>query len=209
MPVRSQLRPTTDRASRERSGERVTDGFVGTRGQASKGTDGFFPRWRICVRLALLLSLLHGAPPAIAAQPEEPAALPLDGSEQPVDLRPHLQLLRDPGGRLQVEDVMADGRAFVPVAGRRDLNLGYTRDTVWLRLDLESRAKDVRDWQIEFLYPSLDRIELFGAGEEPLLGGDQVPAEQRDSPTCRRPSACAWPLASNAACTSAPSRAAP
>lgn len=151
-------------------------------GQASKGTDGFFPRWRICVRLALLLSLLHGAPPAIAAQQDEPAALPLDGSERPVDLRPHLQLLHDPGGRLQVEDVMASSQEFVPVAGRRDLNLGYTRDTVWLRLDLESRAKDVRDWQIEFLYPSLDRIELFGAGEEPLLGGDQVPAEQRDSP---------------------------
>lgn len=150
-------------------------------GQPPNGMGGTFPRWRIGARLAVLLTLLCGSLPVAASQSDEPAALQLDGSERSVDLRPHLQLLRDPAGTLQAGDIMAGGRAFAPLAERRDLNLGYTRDIVWLRLDLESRAAEVRDWQIEFVYPSLDRIELFGAADEPLLGGDQVPAARRDS----------------------------
>ncbi|MFC0711211.1 diguanylate cyclase domain-containing protein [Azorhizophilus paspali] len=148
----------------------------------SQGAGERFPRWRICIRLALLLGLLYGAAPAIAGRQDEPVALRLDGSERSLDLRPHLQLLHDPGGQLQAEEVMAGGQAFAPATSGYDLNFGYTRDIVWLRLDLESRAKEVREWQIEFIYPSLDRIELFGLGEAPLLGGDRVPAEQRDSP---------------------------
>ncbi|WP_460427067.1 diguanylate cyclase domain-containing protein [Azotobacter armeniacus] len=142
---------------------------------------GGFPRWRIGARLGVLLALLLGSQPAAAASHDEPATLQLDGSERRVDLRPHLQLLRDPAGNLQAEDVMAGGQAFAPVAGRRDLNLGYTRDIVWLRLDLVSRAAEVRDWQIEFVYPSLDRVELLHKSDEPLLAGDRVPAEQRNS----------------------------
>lgn len=133
------------------------------------------------MRLGVLLVLLLGSSSPATARQDAPSPLQLDGSERRLDLRPHLQLLRDPGGNLQVEDVMAGGQAFAPVAQRQDLNLGYTRDIVWLRLDLESRAAEARDWQIEFAYPSLDRIELFSENGEPQLAGDRVPAEQRNS----------------------------
>lgn len=149
-------------------------------GQPPNEVGGGGPRRRIGARLTLLLALLLGALPALAGQ-DGAASLPLNGRERHLDLRPHLQLLRDPTGTLQIEEVMAGDAPFVPLADRRDLNFGYTRDVVWLRLELESRAPQARDWQIEFAYPSLDRIELFGETGKLLQAGDRVPVEQRSS----------------------------
>jgi len=133
---------------------------------------------RLGVRLGLALAMLLGSLAAVAA-PGEPPLLRLEGHERSLDLLPYLQLLRDPGGGLQAEEAMADAQAFAPVASRRDLNLGYTRDTAWLRLDLESQAAEAGEWQIEFTYPSLDLIELFDEAGEPRRAGDRVPASQR------------------------------
>lgn len=109
-------------------------------------------------------------------------SLDLDGRERGLNLQPHLQLLRDPSGALTAEQAMAPGQPFEPAAGRADLNLGYTRDAVWLRLELRSQARRAEHWQIEFGQPSLDRIELFSDDSPgPQLNGDGVPAGRRSS----------------------------
>ncbi len=150
------------------------------RGQPRSSAARSLPRWLSGRRRKALCALLLGLGLAFGAQADAPP-LALDGSEQGLDLRPHLQLLRDPGGRLTPEQAMAAEQPFAPAP---DLNLGFSRDAVWLRLELQSRAERARAWQIEFGYAPLDRIELFSERNGSLqrqIGGDSVPAGQRSS----------------------------
>ncbi len=133
---------------------------------------------RLLILLGLVLLLALPAQPARAGL----AALELDGREQAVDLHSHVSLLRDPTGSLRLEQLPARAADFIPVRQRSDLNLGYTGEVIWLRLDLQSRAAEPSEWRIEFSRPSLDRVELFSVGHGDLqqqLGGDSVPAAQR------------------------------
>lgn len=88
-------------------------------------------------------------------------ALRLDASPIELDLAGHLNLLRDPGGRLTLEDV-AFGPArhgFTALLG--NLALGYTSDTVWLRLRLERGASHWPEPLFLLLRPTyLDRVTL-------------------------------------------------
>lgn len=150
------------------------------RGQPRSRAARSLHRWLSGRRRKALCALLLGLGLAFGAQADAPP-LALDGSEQGLDLRPHLQLLRDPGGRLTPEQAMAADQPFAPAP---DLNLGFSRDAVWLRLELQSRAERARAWQIEFGYAPLDRIELFSERNGSLqrqIGGDSVPAGQRSS----------------------------
>ncbi|MGQ0799691.1 MAG: 7TM diverse intracellular signaling domain-containing protein [Pseudomarimonas sp.] len=110
-----------------------------------------------CVWLWLLFAL-----PA-QAQPQ----LQLDDAVAHVELWPYVELLRDGSGSLSVDEVLAADARFTPLANSRGLNLGYTRDVVWLRLVLQSRLTRSTDWRLEIDYASLDHADLF----EPLADG--------------------------------------
>lgn len=114
------------------------------------------PAHAVSRRLPLLLLLLVAAISARAGEP-----LILEGSERTVDLRPHLLLLRDAGARLAPGEAMARGDDYRPAVAARDLNLGYTRDALWLRIDVRSALSRASDWRLELDYPSLDRVDLF------------------------------------------------
>ena len=134
--------------------------------------------WGVAVLLALLILLGLLARPAMAGL----APLQLEGHEQGEDLHIHFSLLRDPGGRLRLDQLPERAADFVPVLQRDDLNLGYTRDVVWLRLELRSQATRPGNWRIEFSHPALDLVELFSFGRRGLqqqIGGDTVPAARR------------------------------
>lgn len=128
--------------------------------------------------IALALCLLLGSGPAPAAEAPE---LLLHGDEQSIRLQPYLSQLRDPGGQLRIEQVLDGGPSFSH-DGQGDLNFGYTRDAVWLRLQLRSAAPQVSEWRLEFSYSSLDLVEYFepdADGVRRQRGGDTLPFAAR------------------------------
>ncbi|MCQ4346436.1 sensor domain-containing diguanylate cyclase [Pseudomonas stutzeri] len=127
--------------------------------------------------LVLLIVLFALAPPAHPGS--EAAILYLDGSERALDLYPYFGLQR---GAVPGSAAPPDDAAFRAQRERADLNLGYTADGAWLRLELQSRAERPAEWRIAFSYPPLDHVELFApgpAGIERQSAGDSLPRAQR------------------------------
>ncbi|MBL8452629.1 MAG: response regulator [Zoogloea sp.] len=126
----------------------------------------------------LLLVLVAWLVIPISGHALSPAALAPD--TRCLALRPHLEVLEDPSGRLSIDDVLRPGvaRRFAPVAGDSDLNFGYSASTYWLRLRLVADAGAARDWLLELAYPSLDFVDFHSVHEGRwvhLRGGDLMP----------------------------------
>lgn len=148
----------------------------------------------LCLALLLLgLSTMAGA---------GAAPLPLDERAEPLDPRPHIEVLRDPGRRLSLDDLLTDPPPFASAASRPDLNFGYSHDAFWLRLEVRSTAKRDGEWRLEFTYPSLDRVDLYMPGVEGLVhqqGGDTLPYRSRS--IGHREAVFAVPLKAGEQCT--------
>jgi len=125
----------------------------------------------------LLLSLLCMRP--LLAQP----LLQLDEAATRVELWPYVAVLRDANGSMSVAEVLAANDRFESVANARGLNLGYTRDVVWLRLRLQSRLTHSTDWRLEIDYASLDHADLYEQRADGSLrhwrSGDAVAFSER------------------------------
>ncbi|MBK1686743.1 diguanylate cyclase [Rubrivivax gelatinosus] len=134
-----------------------------------------------CLR-RLVLGLLLAAGSASAAVPW----LVLGPERQEIDAWPRLTVLADPGGRLDVEQVLLRRGEFRPPAGKR-ANLGLNDGAVWLRLQLEVPATDDGRWLLDLDYPPLDRVDAYvvsdGLVVRHALMGDSMPFVQRPLPT--------------------------
>ncbi|MFN3580895.1 MAG: 7TM diverse intracellular signaling domain-containing protein [Pseudomonas sp.] len=131
----------------------------------------------LLVWLLLVLLALGTAAKAQAAPP-----LALDGSEAGYSLQPHVQYLRDPNRSLHIEDVFGLEDDFQPAQHLRDLNFSYTRDHLWLRIEVQSNAPSSLEWLIEMPYASLDYAILYSLGVEGTFiqqAGDTLPYHQR------------------------------
>jgi diguanylate cyclase (GGDEF)-like protein len=132
-----------------------------------------FPPLPLLLLFTLLLSLL--ASPARAT-------LVLGDDSPPQDLHGQVDYLADPEGRLQLPALLASPEAFRSSAARRDLGFGYVHGAIWLRLQVESAARQARDWRLEIAYPSLDRVDLYDVGADGVRhsqAGDMLPFAQR------------------------------
>lgn len=137
------------------------------------------------LRAALLAWLL--AWPAVAgATTGLPGPVALDPALQKIELdQGQVTLLRDPGGTLTLEQVVAAaGRGeFTPLHG--NLGLGYTRDVTWLRFAVRRDATDdpASLWWLEVLPPFLDKVDLHlqraDGHVESMRAGDRRPRPQR------------------------------
>tara|TARA_R110000822_G_scaffold21702_4_gene68359 strand:- start:7696 stop:9525 length:1830 start_codon:yes stop_codon:yes gene_type:complete len=108
--------------------------------------------------------------------------LVVDGSETAINLQTHAYYLRDPQGKLDIDEVRARDAQFLPANERRDLNFSYTRDHLWLRVDIVSAAPERSNWMLEMRYASLDKVSLFSigaAGMQQQHAGDTLPYSQR------------------------------
>ena len=145
--------------------------------------------WRVALLALLWVGLgaaSWAAPPGpvadAVASPATPVSRILTGAE--------VQILRDPGGRLGIEDMSAPDVAsrFEPF-GRR-LGIAYSGDALWLRLKLRRAAGEPADWRLELTTPYLNDVRLFeplpGGGHRESQAGDRHPFDERPVPH-RRP----------------------
>ncbi|RHW22253.1 GGDEF domain-containing protein [Pseudomonas jilinensis] len=140
--------------------------------------------WRLATSLLWLFVLFALPVLNLQAQAMEPAPLVVDGSESRIDLKAHIRYLRD-SENLDHSQALTQLEHFRSITERRDINFGYTRDTVWLALSLSSQAQHSTDWVLELSYPSLDQIHFYSYGPDGLetqLAGDVPRYAERDFP---------------------------
>lgn len=118
---------------------------------------------------------------AFAAHPNSPQLL-VDADQPMVSLDPYMALLRDESAALTLEQVQQRQKGFVPVHKRRDLQLSYIKDVVWLKLELQSTVSRPIERILQLEYAYLDRVTLYqvsAAGVEVLHAGGTLPAAER------------------------------
>lgn len=114
-----------------------------------------------------------------SAQASSPVVL--DGRAGDVDGRGHMAIFRDPEGTRTLDEIIgidAAGR-FKPIPG--NVGLGYTPDTIWLRMDLVLPEGAPERWLLEVMPSYLDHLDLYllprrraargdGRRQAPVLG---------------------------------------
>jgi diguanylate cyclase (GGDEF)-like protein len=131
----------------------------------------------------LLLTIAAALVPAGADAPlPPPLRLAADSTSLP--LRPFVEILEDPGGKLTLADIERPetARQFRLQAGDGDLNFGYSPTTYWLRLTLAPELGAATRWLLEVSYPSLDSVTLFVRRGDTVArqqAGDQAPFSSR------------------------------
>ncbi|HEX7889802.1 MAG TPA: 7TM diverse intracellular signaling domain-containing protein [Ramlibacter sp.] len=132
-----------------------------------------------CVRIVLCWLLAAASAWAHAA--------PLElGSAPRYELGAFVNILKDPGGTLRLEDVLqpAQQARFQAVGGSGpSANFGMNRGAVWLRVQLRAPAAGDPRWLLELAYPPLDHLELYSpdpqGGWQRQVGGDREPFTTR------------------------------
>lgn len=110
----------------------------------------------------------------------------IDDAER-ISLHPLVEVLRDPGGGLGIDEVMAAAESdFLPQRGGV-FSWGFTRDTFWYRIELVNRGARHESRLLELHTPWLDHIELYTVSPEgtcapPRMAGDTLPFERREIP---------------------------
>jgi len=93
----------------------------------------------------------------------------------PVSLNGRMDVLRDPSGRLTVEDVAgAEQSRFISHPIR--YSAGFTKDTIWLRFTVQKTGERPEgEWWLEVYPPFLDHVTLY----EPVRAeADLIPGEK-------------------------------
>lgn len=99
-------------------------------------------------------------PPLVFASHPQPPVL-IDAGQSMFSLDPHMAYLRDASGELTLADVQQLGERFVPAHHRRELQLSYIADEVWLRVELQSVAARPVERILALEYAYLDRVTLY------------------------------------------------
>jgi signal transduction histidine kinase/DNA-binding response OmpR family regulator/HPt (histidine-containing phosphotransfer) domain-containing protein len=96
------------------------------------------------------------APSSMAATP----TLVLDSASTSVDVWPALTVLPDPGGTLQIDDVVASASRFKPpTSARSTLGMGHT--VVWLRIPVRLAADAYPRWLLSIDYAVLNQVDIY------------------------------------------------
>ncbi|RUO35227.1 diguanylate cyclase [Aliidiomarina sanyensis] len=98
----------------------------------------------------------------------------------PLDMR--VSMLRDPSRRLDFAQVRERPDDFVLVNDRRQLQLNYTDEHVWLRTDILNMQPRQATWYLQFEYPLLAHLTVYvekNGSLDVMNSGVQVPQNQR------------------------------
>ena len=102
--------------------------------------------------------------------------LELNAGMKRVELTEYLEILKDPSGKLSIDDVRIRGE-FSPL-NASTLNLGITSDACWVRSRIRNNSDD-EDWVLEVAYPPLDFIDLYVESEDGTLISTSVETAYR------------------------------
>lgn len=107
----------------------------------------------------------------------------LTSEARQIDLAPHLSFMRDPMGKIGVDEALAS-QSWDPLPGA--FNIGFTRDAIWLRLDIDRPVKVAPVWLLEVNNSVFDELRLYerlpDATWREQLAGDDIPRANWEHP---------------------------
>lgn len=109
-------------------------------------------------------------------------ALELTPENRELNLSSNIQYLLDPTKSLTVDQIKQqtlDAWHQPKPHTSSGVNLGFTQDTVWVKLDLSNGHGSADQWILEVPYAGLDLINVYPPGGNVLRNGASVPVEQR------------------------------
>lgn len=137
-------------------------------------------RWIFFLIPVWLISAgIHSA----AASAEAPALRIMPNIES-YDLAPYVSFIKDPDSALTIVQILADEDGLEwRMNNKPTVNLGYTDDACWFRIELANGDAAPQHRVIEIDYPVLDEIDVYTAGPngvtDHLKLGDKQPFKNR------------------------------
>ena len=110
--------------------------------------------------IALLLTMMLVLPAAGAAAATAPAVLALDDGTPHVEAWPAATVLRDPGGDLGAQALLAAPQRFTRPEGAY-ATLGMETAVVWLRVPVQVTPQSDGSWVMKLDFGLLNRVDLF------------------------------------------------
>ncbi|MBN1534132.1 MAG: SpoIIE family protein phosphatase [Spirochaetes bacterium] len=133
---------------------------------------------KVVIASAVLLcgiATLHAAPPIVLAA--RGMAIPAG---------PSMDILKDPGKRLTIDDIVSGRHSGKFVRSREHFpGFGYSPSACWVRFRVKNPGPDEIKWCLEVSYPLIDRIDLYGVDDtgrvaDARVTGDQFPFRMRE-----------------------------
>lgn len=110
------------------------------------------------------------------------AAVELSLSDTDIPLGPHLSVLRDAEGRLDVAQAMDTGLPWQRWH-KESVSLGMDRSDWWFRIQVDNQTPFPQKRLLEIAYPSLDNITIYqvrqGISDKEFVMGDVLPFSNR------------------------------
>jgi len=136
--------------------------------------------WRISTQVPLFLAAAICSTTLFATGP---VILSDDAGVYP--LGPYLDILEDPDGKWDIEDITAPGLSSQFIRNTADVpNFGFTSSIYWARVDIQNPDQDGSPFLLEVGYPLLDHVKLFIISRDGRIStsesGDTLPFSQRD-----------------------------
>jgi diguanylate cyclase (GGDEF)-like protein len=135
------------------------------------------------LRKVLAFTLVSLSPVAVAASATV-TTLPADESVRIESLSSAVDMLEDPTGQLDVEDVSRSPTGSGFVAGSPEkTNIGFTRSAWWIRVSLRNPSAEPRHVYLRQGYPLIDQLDVYQpdaqGGWRHLATGDRRPFASR------------------------------
>jgi len=121
------------------------------------------------------------------------SAFTLDSNSKPQLVGEFTDYIEDKTGTLTLEDIMRvdanessseQGALFWSKSGQHGISEGFTRSVYWFRFSVDNISQEQIDWNLEFEYPLLDKINFFYPVQddsyEMITQGDRLPFSARE-----------------------------
>ncbi len=136
--------------------------------------------WRIFNQIALFLAVAACSGSLFAN-----GSVELSDDFGRYSLGPHLDILEDPDGDWDIEDITSPRLSSQFIRSTIDIpNFGFTSSVYWVRVRLQDSGQERRRLLLEVDYPLIDHIKLFILSDDELItikeSGDALPFSYRD-----------------------------
>lgn len=120
--------------------------------------------------LVVAWATLLAACAAVVGAEDAPGKLYIHDEDGMVALGTKLEILRDPSGKLTIEDVLSSAHAGAFTPSRRDVpTLGFTSDAIWVRLSLAAETERPEHYMIELATARMDHFDWYVVDDGKVL----------------------------------------
>lgn len=109
-------------------------------------------------------------------------AFEVTGTQKEINLSTQVQYLLDPSKAMSLDQIKQQPNAMwhnTPASAEGGINLGFTTDTIWVRLNLGRTNGSTSEWILELPYVGLDTVNLYLPNGHVLLNGSTVAIDDR------------------------------